>query len=166
MPRKRKTNISIIFLLVGVFICTNIPADISGPALVVDGDTIAINGLKIRLFGIDAPEKDQICLEHRMEWRCGYSALDTLRKWTDTKEVRCIKKGKDVYGRLIAECFVNGYNLNARLVHEGWALAYRHYTQKYISQENSAELEKRGIWKGRFIVPWKWRKGERFSSDE
>jgi endonuclease YncB( thermonuclease family) len=107
-----------------------VTADISGTALIVDGDTIAISGMKVRLSGIDTPERKQTCRKAGVTWRCGYEATETLREWTHTKEVRCIGDEKDKYGRLIADCFVDGYNLNARLVYEGMALAYRRYSKK------------------------------------
>ena len=65
-------------------------ADLTGTALIVDGDTITISGNKIRLSGIDAPEKDQTCRKAGITWRCGYEATETLRNWTYTKEVRCV----------------------------------------------------------------------------
>jgi len=94
-------------------------ADISGTALIVDGDTIAISGMKVRLNGIGTPERKQTCRKAGVTWKCGYEATETLREWTHTKEVRCIGDEKDRYGRLIADCFVDGYNVNARLVYEG-----------------------------------------------
>jgi hypothetical protein len=63
----------------------------------------------------DTPEKNQTCRKAGVTWKCGYGATETLRDWTDTKEVRCVGDEKDKFGRLIADCFVNGYNVNARL---------------------------------------------------
>ncbi len=116
-----------------------VTADISGTALVVGGDTIAISGMKVRLSGIDTPERKQTCRKAGVTWKCGYEATETLREWTHTKEVRCIGDEKDRYGRLIADCFVDGYNVNARLVYEGWALAYRRYSKRYVPEEDEAK---------------------------
>ena len=127
----------------------------------MDGDTIAIGGMKVRLSGIDTPEKNQTCRKAGVTWKCGYEATETLRHWTHTKEVRCIGDEKDRYGRLIADCFVDGYNVNARLVYEGWALAYRRYSKKYVPEEDEAKAAKRGMWAGEFVAPWDWRRGER-----
>ena len=140
-------------------------ADLSGTALIVDGDTIAISGNKIRLSGIDTPEKHQTCRKAGVTWRCGYEATETLRNWTYTKEVRCVGDIKDRYGRLIANCFVDGYNVNARLVYEGLALAYRKYSKQYVPEEDKARAAKRGMWAGEFVPPWDWRRGERLGSD-
>ena len=141
-------------------------ADLTGTALIVDGDTIAISGNKIRLSGIDTPEKNQTCRKVSITWRCGYEATETLRDWTYTKEVRCIGDTKDRYGRLIANCFVDGYNVNARLVYEGLALAYRKYSKQYVPEEDKARAAKRGMWAGEFVAPWDWRKGKRLDSPE
>ena len=65
----------------------------------------------------------------------------------------------DRYGRLIAICFVGGKNLNAMMVNEGWALAYRDYSNKYVPQENAAREARRGIWAMEFVPPWEWRSG-------
>ena len=70
-------------------------ADISGTALVIDGNTIAISGMKVRLSGIDTPERKQTCRKAGVTWKCGYEATETLREWTHTKEVRCIGDEKD-----------------------------------------------------------------------
>ena len=140
-------------------------ADLTGTALIVDGDTIAISGMKVHLSGIDTPERKQTCRKAGVTWKCGYEAAETLREWTHTKEVRCIGDEKDRYGRLIADCFVDGYNLNARLVYEGLALAYRKYSKKYIPEEDKARAAKRGLWAGEFIAPWDWRRGKRLEPD-
>ena len=92
-----------------------VSANICDTALAVDGDTIAISGMKVRLSRIDTPEKKQTCRKAGVTWRCGYEATETLRGWTYTKEVRCIGDTKDRYGLLIADCFVDGYNVNAGL---------------------------------------------------
>ena len=153
--------------LIFVFLLSSIAsADISGTALIVDGDTITISGNKIRLSGIDTPEKNQTCRKAGVTWRCGYEATETLRNWTYTKEVRCIGDTKDRYGRLIANCFVDGYNVNARLVYEGLALAYRKYSKQYIPEEDKARAAKRGMWAGEFVPPWDWRKGKRLDTPE
>ena len=54
-------------------------ADLTGTALIVDGDTITISGNKIRLNGIDTPEQNQTCRRAGITWRCGYEATETLR---------------------------------------------------------------------------------------
>ena len=156
-----------LFTLIFLFLLSSVAsADLSGTALIVDGDTITISGNKIRLNGIDTPEKNQTCRRAGITWRCGYEATETLRNWTYTKEVRCIGDTKDRYGRLIANCFVDGYNVNARLVYEGLALAYRKYSKQYVPEEDKARAAKRGLWAGEFVAPWDWRKGKRLDQEE
>tara|TARA_R110002020_G_scaffold221868_1_gene430057 strand:- start:979 stop:1560 length:582 start_codon:yes stop_codon:yes gene_type:complete len=154
------------FTLIFFLLSSIANADITGTALVVDGDTISISGNKIRLSGIDTPEKNQTCRKASVTWRCGHKATETLRDWTYTKKVRCIGDTKDRYGRLIANCFVDGYNVNARLVYEGLALAYRKYSKQYVPEEDKARAAKRGMWAGEFVPPWDWRRGERLDSPE
>ena len=155
-----------LFALISLFLLTGVVnADLSGTALVIDGGTITISGNKIRLSGIDTPEKNQTCRKASITWRCGYEASETLRNWTYTKEVRCIGDTKDRYGTLIANCFVDGYSVNARLVYEGLALAYRKYSKQYVPEEDKARARKRGMWAGEFVAPWDWRKGKRLASD-
>lgn len=70
--------------------------------------------------------------------------------------------GLDRYGRQLAVCHVwEVYNLNAQMVHEGWALAYRRYTDHYGSNERGARAGQAGMWRGRFVPPWEWRKRRR-----
>tara|TARA_B100000475_G_C14875796_1_gene263926 strand:- start:106 stop:591 length:486 start_codon:yes stop_codon:yes gene_type:complete len=155
----------LIAVAMALALCSIVSADLSGTALIVDGDTITISGNKIRLSGIDTPEQNQNCRRAGITWRCGYEATETLRNWTYTKEVRCVGDTKDRYGRLIANCFVDGYNVNARLVYEGLALAYRKYSKKYVPEDDKARTAKRGVWAGEFVAPWDWRKGKRLTSE-
>ena len=151
----------ITLTLIALFLSGQALADVSGTAVVVDGDTLSIAGIKVRLNGIDTPEKDQTCKANGLTYSCGYDATEAVRNWTYTKEVRCVGDQTDRYGRLIADCFVSGYNLNARIVYEGLGLAYRKYSKKYVSEEDQARESRRGMWAGEFVAPWDWRKGKR-----
>lgn len=79
----------------------------------------------------------------------------------ENRTVRCKGDERDRYGRLIAVCYVGDTNLNAWMVRNGWALAYRRYSTEYVPEEQQAKAEKAGIWRGRFVPPWDWRRGER-----
>ena len=136
-------------------------ADITGTAYVIDGDTIDISDVRIRLNGIDTPEIEQTCRTNGLIWHCGVEATKVMRHLTKGKTVTCIGNTKDQYGRLIANCFVDQLNLNATMVETGMALAYRHYSLEYVEQENFARETKQGLWSGEFIAPWDWRKGKR-----
>ena len=140
-------------------------ADITGSAYVIDGDTINISGVRIRLNGIDTPESKQTCRTNGLIWYCGVEASKAMRHLTKGKQVNCIGNTKDQYGRLIANCFVGDLNLNATMVESGMALAYRQYSLEYSEQEDFARETKQGLWSGEFIAPWDWRKGERLPKE-
>lgn len=131
---------------------------IVGEARVIDGDTIVIHGQHIRLNGIDAPETAQRCGTLGHEWACGQDASVALSNWLANRTVSCSPKGKDRYQRTIAQCFNGSDDIQAWLVENGWALAYRKYSDEYVSAEQLAKSKKIGLWQGEFQAPWDWRK--------
>ena len=134
-------------------------ADVTGKPRVIDGDTIEIAGERIRLHGIDAPETRQECRrEDGSEYRCGETSTNALRVLVGPESVRCEGTTYDRYKRLIAICYSGTVNLNAEMVRQGWALAYRRYSKDYIAAEFEAQDAKRGIWVGEFEPPWEWRR--------
>ena len=159
-------KIKIIFIII-FFNSLALGETISGKAFVVDGDTIKINSKKIRLFGIDAPEKKQKCkkiflsisfFSLNKNYNCGILSTEKLKKKIKDNIITCKIKGKDRYKRIIAECFKDKTNLNSWLVRNGYAVAYIKYSKKYLAAQNLAEKENRGIWQGIFEMPWDWRK--------
>ena len=125
---------------------------------VVDGDTIVLNGEKIRFSGIDTPELKQTCMKGDEKVFCGKSAKMLLIKKIGNQMPECISEGKDAYKRTLAECFVNGESLSAFLVRSGYAFAYRKYSDKFIKDEEFAKKNKLGIWSMKFQYPWDFRK--------
>lgn len=125
---------------------------------IIDGDTIHINKIKYRLYGIDAPEMNQLCKVKEENYMCGVKSKDFLVSLIANQSVKCEKKDIDRYKRIVAECFVGQTNINKELVRNGWALAYRDYSRDFINDEEFAKNNKLGIWKGTFIHPKKWRK--------
>jgi endonuclease YncB( thermonuclease family) len=136
---------------------TPLPSAIAGRASVIDGDTIEIHGARIRFYGIDAPESNQICYANGKTNRCGRRAAMALADEIGNHVVSCAPKDRDKYGRTVAVCRVDDTDLNAWMVRNGWALAYRQYSTAYIPDENQAKREKAGIWQGNFTAPWDWR---------
>ena len=134
---------------------------IAGPASVIDGDTIVVNNVHIRLEGIDAPEASQLCLVGGQHWRCGSEATHALAQQTYGKELRCVPTGLDRYDRVLATCFADAHNINAEQVRTGHAVAYRQYSSEYIALEDGARSARIGIWRGDFIEPSVWRKAQR-----
>ena len=119
-------------------------AEISGIPRVVDGDTLIIGATKIRLEGIDAPETDQICLDAKGgHWTCGIEARDRLEARIAGRVTTCLSNGTDVYQRSLATCSLNGENLNAWMVQEGWALTYVKYSSTYQQVERDARVHQR-----------------------
>ena len=135
---------------------------LQGVALVVDGDTLDLQGQRIRLHGIDAPERGQSCKDaDGMSWPCGQRAALALADRIGRRPVTCVGTGSDTYGRIIAICYRNDVDLNAWLVANGHAQAYRKYSRDYVTEEEQAQRAQLGIWAGRFIAPWDWRRGDR-----
>ena len=125
---------------------------------VVDGDTIVLNGEKIRFSAIDTPELKQTCLQGNEKVSCGVSAKILLIKKIGNNTPECISEGKDVYKRTLAECFVNSESLSKFLVRSGYAFAYRKYSTKFIEDEDFAKANKLGMWAMKFQYPWDFRK--------
>jgi endonuclease YncB( thermonuclease family) len=134
------------------------PQTISGRASVIDGDTIQIHGIQIRLFGIDAPESGQTCTVQGKAYRCGQRAANVLDGKIRGQVVECRPKDQDRYGRNVAVCFVGGEDINGWMVAQGWALAYRYYSLDYVDQEKIASNSKLGLWQGEFEPGWDWRR--------
>jgi len=133
-------------------------ASLANNLKVVDGDTIVLNGEKIRFSGIDTPELTQTCLQNDQVVACGMLAKKLLVKKIGNITPECISEGKDVYKRTLAECFVNGESLSKFLVRSGYAFAYRKYSTKFIEDEDFAKANKLGIWAMKFQYPWDFRK--------
>ena len=126
---------------------------------IVDGDTIILNGEKIRFSGIDTPELKQTCLQDNEEVGCGMFAKMLLVKKIGNNTPICIGKEKDFYKRTLAECFVKGESLSKFLVRSGYAFAYRKYSTKFVKDEDFAKINKLGMWSMTFKYPWDFRKG-------
>ncbi len=134
---------------------------ISGKARVVDGDTLAIAGERVRLRGIDAPETRQTCSRDGRRWTCGKAATKAMRRLVGRDPVRCEVRDRDRYGRAVATCYAGGQDLQRELVRQGLALAYRRHSTRYVPDENAARAEGRGLWSGGFVEPWRWRRQQR-----
>ena len=124
---------------------------------VIDGDTIRLGDVKIRFSGIDAPEINQICVASEGKVACGKISRDLLIEKVTNNKISCTDEGKDFYGRVLGECFVNGESLSAYLVREGFAFAYRKYSNKYIEDEEYAKFNMLGMWSMEFQYPWDYR---------
>ena len=136
-------------------------AELAGPATVIDGDTLEIHGERIRLHGIDAPERRQLCHLDGKPWRCGEDATSALAGKIGRQRVTCQERDGDTYGRMVAKCSVAGADLGEWMVENGWAVAYRFFSRDYTRAEHRAKAARRGIWASEFVLPWVWRRANR-----
>ena len=153
---KRKAILVIsLFALAFIFTYNDVE---SQDVKITDGDTIKINGEKIRFSGIDAPELKQTCIKQRVNVPCGITAKQILLDKIANNKIVCIREGKDQYKRTLAECFVNDESLSSHLVKRGYAFAFRKYSKKFVRDENYARKNKLGMWSMNFEMPWQYRK--------
>lgn len=125
---------------------------------IVDGDTIELSGIVYRLHGIDAPEAGQTCMTAAgAQWPCGKSAISALEDLALGKTVKCDSRGQDDHGRTIGVCTVNNVDLNAAMVSNGYAWAFRKYSTDYSKAEDDARVRKVGVWQAQTQTPWEYR---------
>ena len=157
MYLNKRRDILVISICVLLFFFTY--TDIQSQDIkITDGDTININGEKIRFSGIDSPELKQTCIKQGIEKPCGITARQILIDKISDNEIVCIREGKDFYRRTLAECFVNDESLSSYLVKRGYAFAFRKYSKKFVKDENYARKNKLGMWSMNFEMPWQYRK--------
>jgi len=155
LSKKKIILVISISVLVFLFTYTDIK---SQDVKITDGDTIKINGEKIRFSGIDTPELNQTCVKEGVKNSCGLTAKQILIDKIIDNKIKCIKEGKDRYKRILAECFVNNESLSRYLVRSGYAFAYRKYSKKFIIDEDYARANKLGMWSMEFEYPWDFRR--------
>lgn len=156
----KRHALSAITAGVAMLVCCPAFADVTGRASVIDGDTLEIQGERIRIWGVDAPEGAQLCTSAAQEqYRCGQRAALELSQWINGRTVTCDQIDTDRYGRSVSRCRTAGQDVGAWLVGRGWATDYRQYSGgAYASQEAAARSAKVGMWAGRFTEPSAWRR--------
>jgi endonuclease YncB( thermonuclease family) len=138
---------------------------ITGIARTGDGDSFEVAGSKIRLFGIDAPEYKQTCQVNYSAWACGEDASSALRSLIDNRLITCISRDNDVYGRTVANCLIDGQDVAAQMVAQGFATVLENGQGDYGAIEDRAKALKTGIWASKFDMPVDWRRAHPRESD-
>jgi endonuclease YncB( thermonuclease family) len=119
-----------------------LPASPTFAQTITDGDTIKLNGMTWRLWGIDAPEARQTCGD---AWAAGREATAALRRLIEQQAVACELRGHDRYRRSIGLCRAAGKDLGAELVSSGMAWAFTRYSRDYVEQERAAIAARVGV---------------------
>lgn len=154
--RSRAARLS-FFALAVTFAAQSHAQVVLGPARAVDGDTLEVSGKRVRLYGIDAPESDQTCQKDGTSWACGQMATQQLSALVEGQQVECRGSGVDQYDRMLAVCTAGSEQLNQVMVEQGWAVAYRQYSDDYVAAELRAKSNRLGIWSSTFMLPSDYR---------
>lgn len=136
---------------------------VSGAATVIDGDSLIIQNVHVRLWGVDAPETEQTCTDAEdRRYNCGLLASDVMTEETAGATVSCYRVATDQYGRMVGVCNSRGRDLGEVMVRRGFAVDYAYFSGgKYRGAELEARTERRGLWSGKFQNPRDWRKEHR-----
>lgn len=129
-----------------------------GFAEAVDGDTLRLEGERLRLIGLDAPEYQQMCERGDAAVPCGREAAAALRKLIARAPALCIADRRDRYRRPLVSCQIEGRDIGAELVRAGMAVSY---LGGYAREEASARAAGAGLWAGRFERPEDYRRRQR-----
>ena len=155
----------LLFPIWSFFVLVIVPSTapaLAASAVVRNGDTIQLGDIAYRLDGVDAPELDQTCSDAGgRSWACGSAAARELRNHVNGHELKCESSRYDQFKRVLAICFLpDGSDINAWMVREGWALAFRS-AKRYRPEQDAAAATRRGLWAGTFATPWEWRERNR-----
>ncbi|MEQ1769796.1 MAG: thermonuclease family protein [Devosia sp.] len=144
----------ILILAVLVALVDPMAPSIAGNATASDGDSFHMNGERIRLLGIDAPELDQTCTDRNgASWRCGEDARRMLSSLLGRGDTTCEPDGRDKYGRILAHCASARGDIGHQMVEAGLAVSF----YEYKAEEETARRARNGVWQGKFERPQDWR---------
>ena len=143
-------------ILVSVVAATAQTATVGSPE-VVDGETVRVAGKTFRLYGIDAPHPAQTCEIRGRTYNCGRVSTTALMDLVAGVNISCVPRSDATGSPILANCHAGGYDLSEGMVHTGWALAMPRDGTKYARIEAKARKAKRGLWQGKFTLPWEWR---------
>ena len=139
---------------------------ISGSATVIQAHIFYISGRYVRLYGVDAPDNDQLCSNSSGgSYNCGEQATAWMSSWIDNNVIDCYILKVDPKGQDLATCMWGEYDLGAGLVGSGWGIAKTSETNIYKPYEAKAHSESSGLWQGSFYTPEDWRDIKRRQND-
>lgn len=120
-----------------------------------DGDTITVlsagRDIRVRLAGIDAPERGQPFRN---------ASRNALEAQVAGREVRVVERGRDGYGRVLGRVYAGPVDVNAEQVRAGFAWVFRRFEQDpaLLALEAEAKIARRGLWRDlKPVPPWVWR---------
>lgn len=132
---------------------------VSGVVRVLSGDTLVMNGAVINLFGVAAPKIKQTCAARDGRgYRCGQQSARWLSGWLADNVVDCHLLQEKSQGVFVGICALGPYDIGAAIINSGWAVADIRYTDVYQPYQNQALENHRGMWDGKFYMPWDWQK--------
>jgi len=134
---------------------------IYGNPVAVDGDTIDFGGGRVRLFGIDAPERAQTCQRASGAWDCGAEATVLLASLIGDRRVTCEQRDTDRFGRAVAVCKSGGMDLSEAMARAGFAVALEGFSTDYVAAVEHARTARLGVWEGTFQEPAAFRASDR-----
>ena len=162
-------NLSVNKALLAFAMCLTVSAataaSIAGKVVgVADGDTVTVLDAshvqhKVRLEGIDAPEKAQ---------PFGQRSKENLSRWVFGRQVVVETSKNDKYGRAVGKVLVGGVDANLEQVKAGFAWHYKQYAKEqsrsdrasYARAEDTARSSRLGLWRdANPMPPWEWRHG-------
>lgn len=153
MPVEAMIRVLAIVLLAGIlpFGLASAQQQVSGKARVLDGDTLEVGGMAVRLYGLIAPPAQQQCLLQGRTWPCGWEAQMALVNLTAYQWMVCdlVAMGSD--GLPLAVCALGGKggpDLGARLLAEGWGTAVAETPATYRGIIDQARAAQVGLWRG------------------
>jgi endonuclease YncB( thermonuclease family) len=126
---------------------------------VIDGNTLVVEGQQMRLFGVDAFEPSQTCLDRQgRPWHCGTAAQAALAELVQGGAIACVVVTDEPNDGYIARCTGrDGIDLGGYLVRAGLALADPQAGKVYLADQAAAKAAEVGAWSGTFSPPWRWR---------
>ena len=162
MLKCRMSTLSLVMFVAFVSIPAWGENRLTGVPAIITGDTLEVAGRLVRLVGVDAPETGQSCLlADGRAYDCGLVAKTALMDLTAGVSVSCKLIQTKATIPTVALCKAGGYDLSKGMAHTGWALAWPREGMVYAGIERYARQKKHGLWKGRFVAPWDWRRGQR-----